>query len=255
MIANGSNGTWKRRTWLAAVAVVAAAGALALRPPNSEAQACQGQTCADNGSCFYCLGSVGHGCSETNCNSCTTTRCVQLPELASRGVSSAALEAICSQAAVIQRVPGAVQAAPVSFRQGSPNGKGQISLQFGLIAQTYPAPAELFQVEQVRPDDFAGGVLVNGSDNAIKSYTLAAVIVDNGHVSFQRGTPVVQSIAAKGIVHVPPQLMRSPTLVGPRDAGMYFFVADVELADGTLWKANQNAVARQAKASLASGQN
>lgn len=66
---------------------------------------------------------------------------------------------------------------------------------------------------------------------------------------------MVQSIAAKGIVHVPPQLMRSPTLVGPRDAGMYFFVADVELADGTLWKANQNAVARQAKASLASGQN
>lgn len=58
--------------------------------------ACQNQDCVWNGSCYECDGSVGQGCSESDCNSCTDKHCVQAPELVARGVDPAMLSGLCA---------------------------------------------------------------------------------------------------------------------------------------------------------------
>lgn len=240
--------------WVGTVALAAAFGSLMLRP-QKVAAACQDQDCVDNGTCYECDGSIGHGCDETDCNDCTDKRCTQEPALAMLGVNRVALEAICAQSSAPEELWNPAPRPVPTALVGPPQTTSGL-LHLGFAPQFLPAPATLYEVVHQRPDEFARGVLVNMSDSPIASYRIAAAEVSaNGRSRIVKGTTVDATIAPKAIASVPAQNIARPALQGARSAELYFFVDAVTFSNGRRWSANEPSMIRAATADLASSPN
>ncbi len=193
---------------------------------------CQGQECEFNDSrnCFVCVAAPDIGCQVVSCDRCTVTRC-----------KPGCCQPLPASGSTAQA--GKCQLAPLLLTsQPAPQGHTGVGL-----LEASQSPATLAEITATTSDLFSSGKLKNTGTTAISSYQIGWIITyPDGRQTVQSGPAmnVPALIPAGSLYDVPPQAVTGFLRRGVRRVD--FFVFSATMQTGQQWKADLEAIRKQA---------